>query len=155
MRFLRENALALTLGAVLLWLIGAPIAFLVRMSFSEGRPTNPGELTLENYSRAFHIDQFVPALGNTVVYSVGVSIVSMTIAIAMAWLVERTDMPLRNLAWAVMLLPLAMPGFLSSISYVLLLAPKSGMINQLLRPLLDPLVFSGDWARSTSTACTG
>ena len=143
-RLLRDNGLALTLGAIMVWLVGAPIIFLVRMSFSTGRPANPGHLTLANYSRAFHIEQFMPTLGNTVVYSVGVSLVSMAIAITMAWLVERTDMPMRNLVWAVMLLPLAMPGFLSSISYVLLLAPKSGIINQLLRPMLAPLGFSGD-----------
>src|SRR5262245_21331812 len=134
-RLIRENALALGLGAILLWLIGAPIAFLVTMSFSTGRPAKPGALTLENYARAFHIDHFAPSILNTVIYSVGVSIVSMAIAIAMAWLVERTDMPFRNIGWAVMLLPLAMPGFLSSISYVVLLAPKSGLINQGLRAI--------------------
>ena len=143
-RFFRDNGFAIVLGAVLLWLVGAPIAFLVRMSFSTGQPTAPGDFTFENYGKAFGVDAFWPALESTVVYAVGVSIVSMTIAIAMAWLVERTDMPGRNLAWAVMLLPLAMPGFLASISYVVLGAPKTGLVNQLLRAILEPFGYTAD-----------
>jgi iron(III) transport system permease protein len=53
-----------------------------------------------------------------------------------AWLVERTDMPGANWAWTMMLLPLAMPGILRSMAWILLLSPRSGIINVYLRDFL-------------------
>jgi iron(III) transport system permease protein len=57
----------------------------------------------------------------------------MAIAISFAWLIERTDMPLRNLAWSLILIPMAIPGVLFALGWALLLAPKTGSMNVMLR----------------------
>jgi iron(III) transport system permease protein len=60
----------------------------------------------------------------------------LALAVVFAWLVERTDMPFRGLAWTAVLLPLAIPGVLFALSWMLLLAPRMGLINIATRGLL-------------------
>ena len=90
-----------------------------------------------NY-RTVYLNQLTyPALLNTLIYATAVSAISLTFATIFAWLVERTDMPGTNWAWTMMLLPLAMPGILRSMSWILLLSPRSGIINVYLRDYLS------------------
>ena len=49
-----------------------------------------------------------------------------------AWLIERTNTPLRNVAYALVIAPVAMPGMLLSMSWVLLMSPNVGIINKAL-----------------------
>ena len=44
-------------------------------------------------------------------------------------MVERTDMPMKNFAYAVVPLTIAMPGLLYGIAWVLLLSPRIGLFN--------------------------
>ena len=90
--------------------------------------------------------QTYPALINTLIYAGVVSVISLTLATLFAWLVERTDMPGRNWAWTMMLIPLAMPGILRSMAWILLLSPNTGIINVGLRHVL------GFWERNCKTA---
>ena len=92
-----------------------------------------GELTLRNYIVAFTHEHFFGALTNTAIFSVVASLGSLTTAIVFAWLIERSDMPFRNAAWVAMLLPLAMPGIIFALSWMLLLLPEIGLINVALR----------------------
>src|SRR5680860_1117022 len=132
----RENAVTLMVGALLIWLVGGPLIFLVRMSLGTGTPADPGALTFSNFTQIASFPETYPALLNTVVYSAGVSFVSLLLAVAAAWLIERTDMPGRNLAWVAVLAPLAVPGMLASMSWILLLTPRTGALNILLRGAL-------------------
>ena len=141
----RDNIVALMIGALLLYLVGAPLIFLVRMSFGSGTsPTDFGSFTTSNYARAFSSTEFSSVMWNTAVYAVGVSVISLGLAVMMAWLIERTDLPMRGFAWILILLPIAMPGFLSSMAYTLLFSPKAGVGNQVIRDLLQPLGYSAD-----------
>jgi iron(III) transport system permease protein len=66
---------------------------------------------------------------------------TLGIAVMFAWLIERTDMPLRNLAWALILIPMAIPGVLFALGWALLLSPKTGAVNLLLRSIINALGF--------------
>src|SRR5262249_27113321 len=57
-------------------------------------------------------------------------------AFALAWLVERTDLPLRDGIYTIVLFPLLVPGIVFSITWIFLLAPNTGWINVALRALL-------------------
>jgi iron(III) transport system permease protein len=46
-------------------------------------------------------------------------------------------MPFRNLAWVLMLLPIAMPGMLSSMAWILMLSKRTGVLNVAARNVLD------------------
>jgi iron(III) transport system permease protein len=133
---LRKHALAFGITALLLWVVAAPIIMLVLSSLREGNFITPGAFTLGNY-RTVYLNQLTyPALLNTLIYATAVSAISLVFATIFAWLVERTDMPGANWAWTMMLLPLAMPGILRSMSWILLLSPRSGIINIYLREFL-------------------
>ena len=150
------------------WLIVVPMVLLFLNSFRVGPPSFfGGEFTLKNYITAFTHEHFFSALGNTVIFSVVASLGSLATAITFAWLIERTDMPYRNAAWVAMLLPLAMPGVIFALSWMLLLLPEIGLVNVVLRwvcglvgvsietgPLniqsLGGMIFLG-WLRGVST----
>jgi iron(III) transport system permease protein len=133
---LRRNSLAFGISALLLWVVAAPIIMLVLSSLREGNFITPGAFTLGNYKTVYFNSMTYPALLNTLIYAVAVSAISLTLATVFAWLVERTDMPGTNWAWTMMLLPLAMPGILRSMSWILLLSPRSGIINVYLREFM-------------------
>jgi iron(III) transport system permease protein len=47
----------------------------------------------------------------------------------MAWLVERTNAPLRDLAYAIAIVATIIPGMIASIAWLMLLHPRIGLIN--------------------------
>jgi len=134
---LRKHALAFGITALLLWVVAAPIIMLVLSSLREGNFITPGAFTLGNYRTVYLNQMTYPALLNTLIYATAVSAISLVFATIFAWLVERTDMPGTNWAWTMMLLPLAMPGILRSMSWILLLSPRSGIINIYVRDYLS------------------
>jgi iron(III) transport system permease protein len=119
-----------------LWLILAPLILLLIFSFRQGSPWQPGSLTVENYIDAYANPQTYKMLWNTAVLALASTFISLSIAVLFAFLTERTDMPLRNVAWGLMLVPMAVPGLLFGVSWTFLLSPKIGLINFWLRSLL-------------------
>ncbi|MGB7951401.1 MAG: iron ABC transporter permease, partial [Candidatus Binatia bacterium] len=120
---------------ILLWLILIPLGQMVISSFRSGHPVAPGPFTLENYRVAYTSPLTYRMILNTIVFAGGGTTITVFIAVIFAWLLERTDMPLRNLCWTLLLIPLAMPGLLFSMAYVLLFMPQSGIVNVFLRHL--------------------
>ncbi|MGH7823725.1 MAG: ABC transporter permease [Candidatus Binatia bacterium] len=133
---IKTNSFSFGIALLLLWVVGAPIVTLLVSSLREGSFISPGPFTLSHYKTVYFSSQTYPALVNTLIYAVTVSAISLMLATMFAWLVERTDMPGQNWAWVMMLLPLAMPGILRSMAWILLLSPKTGIINIWLRFLL-------------------
>ena len=135
--WIHENSLTIGVVAVLLLIVGVPLIFSLDLSFRSGTPANPGAYTFDNYRRAFATPQVGTAFWNTLIYSTCVSAISLAGATFFAWLVERTDMPGRNIAWVLALLPIAIPGMLTSMGWVLLTSSRVGALNVLIRDLLD------------------
>jgi len=121
---------------ILLWLILIPLGQMVISSFRAGHPAAPGPFTLSNYLVAYTSPLTYRMILNTLVFAGAGTAITVFIAVLFAWLLERTDMPLRNLCWTLLLIPMAMPGLLFSMSYVLLFMPQSGIINVFVRDLL-------------------
>jgi iron(III) transport system permease protein len=119
-----------------LWLILAPLILLLLFSFREGTPWLPGRFTLQHYIDAYSSPQTYTMFFNTVVLAVVSTALALSIAVFFAFLTERTDMPLRNVAWGLMLVPMAVPGLLFGVSWTFLLSPKVGLLNVWLRSLL-------------------
>ena len=133
---IRENSLSVGIAFLLVWIVGAPVITLIVSSLRQGDFISPGPFTLDNYKTVYLGAQTYPALINTLIYAGVVSAISLTLATVFAWLVERTDMPGKNWAWTMMLIPLAMPGILRSMAWILLLSPNTGIINVGLRHVL-------------------
>jgi len=134
---LRSQALPLIGVLFTIWLIVVPLLTLLVFSFRLGTPWQPGAFTLQHYTTAYSDPQVFWMFFNTVVLAVTSTTLALLIAVFFAFLTERTDMPFRNLAWGLLLVPMAVPGILFAISWVFLLSPKIGLINIWLRSLLE------------------
>jgi iron(III) transport system permease protein len=141
---IRNNWTVIAVIAFLLFLILVPILRLLINSFLLGHPSVPEGWTLSNYSAAFSMPIFYSALGTTLWISAVGTFITLSIAVLFAWLIERTDMPGRNLAWSLILIPMAIPGVLFALGWALLLAPKTGALNIALRDLFEFIGMSFD-----------
>lgn len=125
------------LGLVL-FLVLAPLFALVLGSFSTARlpmDFSLSKMGLQNYTKVY-LDPFLYELiGNTVIYVAGSVAVGISLAITLAWLAERTDMPGKALIYAGVPMILAVPAMLQAMAWVLLLSPRIGMINRWLMDL--------------------
>jgi iron(III) transport system permease protein len=124
---------------ILLWLILIPLGQMIVSSFRTGHPVAPGPFTFKNYLAAYFNPLTYRMIFNTALFASAGTAITVSIAVLFAWLIERTDMPLRNLCWSLLLIPMAMPGLLFSIAYVFLLSPRSGIVNVFLRALFGEL----------------
>ncbi len=138
-----ERGAFILTGGIVAFLVLVPVGILVWSSFRTGRPGFPGgTYTLANYVKAYVDPSTYSCLLNSVLYATGDSILSISIAITLAWLLERTNMPFRNLGYALILVPMAIPGMLFSIAWSMLLTPSIGFINIVLRGVLNLFGFN-------------
>lgn len=133
---LRGHALPIVGVLFTLWLIVVPLLMLLVFSFRLGTPWQPGAFTFQHYLTAYGNPQVYLMFLNTVVLAGASTALALMVAVFFAFLTERTDMPCRNIAWGLMLVPMAVPGILFAISWVFLLSPKIGLINIWLRSVL-------------------
>ena len=131
----RFSPLVLGLILVLLALIVPPVFFLIRSSVSETNFDGSfGALTFGYYLALIENDRFLLLAATSAAFAVGSAVVALIIGGVQAWIVERTDTPLRGLTMVVSIVSLGIPSVLYTISF-LLLAGRTGPLNQLLMGL--------------------
>lgn len=126
---------------LILFLVLTPLAFLILGSFSTARL--PGDFSLAtmglvNYLKVYSDPGTIELFTNTVIYVAGSAAVGISLAVSLAWLVERTNMPGKIFLYAGVPMTLAVPGMLQAMAWVLLLSPRIGFINQFLKHLFGP-----------------
>lgn len=98
-----------------------PVAYLVLRAFGAG-----GEI----WELLFRT-RTLAILGRTVALVIGVTVASLALALPLAWLTTRTDLPLRRV-WSVLTaLPLVIPSYVAGLIVVAALGPR-GILQQLL-----------------------
>jgi iron(III) transport system permease protein len=112
-------------------LILLPLSWLVYYSLTD----RSGALTLDNFRRLIVDPIFVDPLITTVIIAVTSSVACCAVAAPMAWLVARSDLPLRRIVRAMVTASFVTPPFLGAIAWELLAAPNSGLINKAFRAL--------------------
>ena len=132
----REHWVVVLVIALTLWLVLVPLATLIIFSFRLGNPWDPGGFTLDHYSSAYSNPQTYSMFFNTAMLAGFSTAISVALATFFAFLTERTDMPFRNVAWGLILVPMAMPGLLFAVSWTFLLSPQIGLFNVWLRSVL-------------------
>jgi iron(III) transport system permease protein len=132
--FVQKRLLTAAIAVVALVLIGAPliVLFLTSLRPPTALPLDPG-ISLDNFSTIFSSPRMFRVLVNTAIYGGGALFLSLTLGAAIAFLVERTDIPFRSMIYTAMLVSLAVPTMLKAFGWVLLLSPGLGWINYLLR----------------------
>ena len=119
----------LVLGAaalVLVVLVLYPLFWLVLGSLG-----GTDDLTFGNYLRVAREPDLYRALFNTLVIAVGASIISLGVGVPIAWFMSSTNIPGKGLLRTMTSVSFMIPGFLSAIAYIILMAPRSGWLNVL------------------------
>jgi iron(III) transport system permease protein len=123
----------LAVGALLVYLVVVPLVLLAISSVRPtGFPLEPG-FTFDNFVRVYGADNFIALVRTTAVFALGSTVLALLFGIALAWLVERTDMPGRNGFRLLVILPMATPPVLLAIGWAMLLSPRTGFFNLFLR----------------------
>ncbi len=132
-----ETVLFAVVLTVVLYLVLAPAVFLLWSSVRDTATRLPFEAgvpySLVNYIDIYADPSTYPVLWNTLLFTLGSVALGLPISFAFAWLVERTNMPGRNVAFGLIVAPLALPGMLTAMGWVLLTSSNSGLINIILR----------------------
>ncbi len=136
--------------AFVLFHVLGPMGMLIFSSFRTVSPGEPGPFTLVNYINAYFSAETYELLGNTALFALVSLSVGISLGVFFAWLVERTNTPLRNIGYALIPLTVATPSMLYGIAWVLLLSPEIGIINLALmnifgleEPLIQPYSIVG------------
>ena len=137
----RFNSQTLILvGATLfvLYLAGVPLLMLLYGSIRSAPIGEPGAtFTFQNYVKAYFDKEFYYLLLNSVYYGIGTCLVTFSIGTFLAWVSERTNTPFKKLFTVMALIPFIIPGILSTIAWILLLSPKIGLINIVIKEALS------------------
>jgi iron(III) transport system permease protein len=123
----------IALALVLLALIVPPTIFLIQTSVHETNADGSfGALTFRYFTGLFDNPRLLDNLANNVVYALGAAAVAIAIGTTLAWIVERTNTPMRRWVFLLSIISLGIPSVLYTVSFLLLLG-KAGPVNDLLR----------------------
>jgi iron(III) transport system permease protein len=125
-----------SLIAIVGFLTVCPVVMLTLGSFSEGL-TAFGRFTTDKYVEAYTDPALLEVIVNTVVFVLGSSVFSTALAVFLAYLNTRTDIPFKFLFKIISIIPMMIPHLLFSVSWALLLNPSNGMLNMALKHALS------------------
>jgi iron(III) transport system permease protein len=94
-------------------------------------------LSFENFREALTGRLYVQALQNSLILGCWTGLFSVVIGVPLAWAVTRTNVPGKPLITATATLAYLSPPFLTAIAFVNLFGPNAGLINKLMRDVLD------------------
>jgi len=136
-RFNSQSLILVGCTAFVLYLAGIPLVMLLYGSIRSAPIGEPGATyTIQNYVKAYFDKEFYLLLLNSVYYALGTCSLTFVIGTFLAWVSERTNTPLKKLFVVMSLIPFIIPGILSTISWILLLSPKIGLINIVVKEVL-------------------
>lgn len=124
----QRRGLTLALILIVGLLTVAPIAMLVLGSFSEGLDAF-GQFTLAKYADAYTDPGLWKVLGNTIVFVLGSTLLATGLALFLAYLNTRTNIPFKFLFGVLAIVPMMIPHVLFSVSWALLANPSNGLLN--------------------------
>lgn len=121
-----------------------PVAVVLWRSFTTGRLGLTVDLNVANYLRVFGDRDIWLMLNNSIVYAAGSAALGTGLGALLAWIVARTNTPGKALVELMPLYPILMPPIMKNIAWILLLAPRSGILNNMLQQFfgVDTPVFN-------------
>jgi iron(III) transport system permease protein len=141
------RALVAVLALVLLLLVLPPLWFLAQGSLHTTNVKGGlGEFTFAYYRRLVADRQFFGSLANSLIFSLGAALIALCFGGLVAWLVERTNAPLKAFAYLTAIISLGTPFVLYVIAWLFLLGrvgPLNDFITSLGLPRFNVYSLSG------------
>lgn len=124
------TAVGMIAGLVIVVLILYPLANLIGGLF-----VVKGDINLIAFTQTLSEPDLGTVLLNTVIYVALSGVAALVVGALLAWLSERTDASLGPVTNVLPLVPLFLPSLAGAIGWVLLCAPRAGLINIALRAI--------------------
>ena len=138
------GGLALATTLVLAALVLPPLAVLLQVSLTETRPDgSAGAVTLTHYAHLFADPSLYASAMHSVLFAALAMAVSVLFGGTLAWVVERTNAPLKGLAYVTTIISMGTPYILYVTAWLFLFG-RAGPFNDLYRTLSgsDGLLFN-------------
>lgn len=124
-----------------IYLIAVPLVMLLVAAFrgpADQLPFEPGARWTLQHIHALLTDPVITTriLPDTFVFVVGTVAVVFVLGLGLAWLVERTDLPGREIWFSLILFPLLVPTPVLAIAWIFLMGPNAGWLNLVIRAAL-------------------
>lgn len=124
------------IALVLLGIVVPPVITLVQTSLLVGAgPGRAGTLSLQSYVDIVKAPEFGGLVLTTLVFAFGSGAVGLVFGGGLAWLIERTNAPFKQLVYAASFVSFTVPGILRAVGWIFLLGPRTGTLNELFRSL--------------------
>ncbi|KWX20150.1 ABC transporter permease [Mycolicibacterium wolinskyi] len=117
-----------------------------------------GGFTFGGFARAYTNPELPSLISNSLIFTVGATLLSFVTGTFLAYVTVRTNVPFRPLLVATAMVPLIIPGLLYTIAWIMLSSERVGILNQLSnaligRPFFDIFSMAGMiWVEGTHSA---
>lgn len=111
------------------FLVMYPLFMIFFASFKGGPPGEPSPFTLKGYAEAYSTKETYTTLSTTLWLGAVRAVIAVGLAVSLAWVVTRTDTPWRGGLEVLIWLKFFLPPLPITMAWVLLGAPKTGLIN--------------------------
>ncbi len=127
-----QNLLLTLFLAFVAFLVVTPLLLLLVNSFQTGKPGAAVIYSLDGWRQALTTPGIVSAIYNSFSLAITRQILVSFVGIFLAWLLARTDLPMRGFLEFMFWLAYFLPTLPVTLGWILLLDPKFGLINELL-----------------------
>jgi iron(III) transport system permease protein len=112
------------------FLVLTPLCLMILNSFQTARPGEAIVWGFEGWVKAFTTPGIVNAMNNTFSLAITRQAIALLVGAFFAWLVARTDIPMKGLLEFFFWLSFFLPALPETMGWILLLDPKYGLLNQ-------------------------
>jgi len=130
-----QSLLLTLLLAFIAFLVVTPLFLLLFNSFQLGKPGGEIVYGLDGWRTAFTSQGILDATYNSFSLAITRQLIAIAIGIVLAWLLARTDIPMKGGLEFMFWLSFFLPALPVTLGWILLLDPKYGLLNQLLLKL--------------------
>lgn len=116
-------------GLIMAYLTLIPLTMLIYGSLKSGPPGVAGDLTVKNYFVVFENWRLVGAFLNSLIFSFGSSLLAFAGGLYLAWMTERSNVPWKGAVYTCILVPMIVPGILTTVGWIMLFGRRSGVLN--------------------------
>jgi len=121
--------------ALIAFLVLTPLCLLLLNSFQIGKPGGTVIYSLEGWRQAASSAGILDAVYNSFSLAVTRQLIATVIGIFLAWLLARTDIPMKDGLEFMFWLSFFLPALPVTLGWILLLDPKYGLLNQAITQL--------------------
>lgn len=131
-RFGLDQAMTLLCFLIMTTVVILPVVMIIYNTFWDGT-----QIDLEMFRRVIFREENLAAMKNTVVIAVISTIFATIIGVFFAWLLGRSDIPMKGLMRWLFSIPFMIPPFLAAMAWDMMFSGRGGYVNRFLMSIFN------------------